>query len=389
MKIKAAVRSKYENLTEREKPIVLLLTVVACLMFIVFLFKCCQTLSFGSKKTPIVPMMIREDHHIIIPEQSALRSQMQIKTVTESTVPHIVSVPGIVEADPAYTVNILPPLAGRIMSLHVNVGDHVKQDQILAVISSPDLAQAYSDNDKAVAVLTLATEALKRAKEVNRAGGNAVKFVQQAQNDYIQALAEAKRSETKLKILGHDTFSLLTIKAPMQGRITALNYGNGSYINDLTAVLLTISNIETIWVTAQVPEHFVGMIAKDQDVTIHLSAYPKEVLQGKISFVNSFLEPDTRRNKTRIVFPNPNGKLQPNMYATVDIATTQPNQILIPVSSILMNNDSTSVYVEISPWTFQQREIELGLEDRESERVLSGLKPGERIVASGGIFIND
>ena len=77
------------------------------------------------------------------------------------------------------------------------------------------------------------------------------------------------------------------------------------------------------------------------------------------------------------------------MYATVKISLIEPDQVIIPISSILMNNDTTSVFVETTPWTFVRRDIELGLEDDKSVRVVSGLTAGERVVTSGGVLMND
>ena len=75
--------------------------------------------------------------------------------------------------------------------------------------------------------------------------------------------------------------------------------------------------------------------------------------------------------------------------ANVQISIKEAPQILIPLSSVLMNNESSVVYVESSPWVCERREIELGDEDGQFVRVLSGLKPGERIVTCGGMFLND
>jgi cobalt-zinc-cadmium efflux system membrane fusion protein len=120
-----------------------------------------------------------------------------------------------------------------------------------------------------------------------------------------------------------------------------------------------------------------------------MPAYPKVIWHGTVSFVSSFLEPDTRRNKTRILLPNPNGKLQPNMFATIKVTVNQPSRPVIPLSAVLMNNETTSVYVEVAPWVYKRREVTLGTEDGEHVRVLSGLNPGERVVVCGGVFIND
>ena len=389
MKIQEKIRAKYTNFPHRKKPAAILLIILFCFLIMVLLLKGCHALANSKHKAPTEPMMLRLGTEIKIPPKSPLRSQITIETVHTSNLPHVLSFPGVIEADSRCTVDIRPPLTGRLVSIKVRLGDHVKRNQILAVISSPDLALANSDNDKAQSVLTYTRDALKRAQEVNRAGGNSIKDVQLAQSDYIQSAAEAHRTEAKLKTLGNNRFSLLTMKAPIQGIITALNYGIGSFINDPTVTLMTISNLTKVWVTANIPESLVGVVAQDQPVKIYLPAYPQEVLRGKVTFVNSFLEPDTRRNKTRIAFSNPNGKLQPNMFATVKVSIPQFALILIPVSAILMNDDTTSVYVETAPWIFKRRVVQLGLEDSNQVRVVSGLKTGERIVVDGGVFIND
>ena len=391
MKIHAVIpflRVKYAKLPSDQKPIVLLIASILGILLMILLLKGCIAIA-TKKAVPPEPSIIRQDQTIIIPKSSPLRAKMTVKTITASNSPHIVSVPGIVEADPSRTVNILPPFTGRLVALKVKLGDTVKRGQILAVIRSPDMAQAQSDFDKAVASLSLTSEALKRARSVNQAGANSIKDIQLAQSNYMQALAERNRSAATLKAIGKNTFSLLNIKSPITGMVTALNYGRGSYINDSSVPLLTVSNTKLIWVTANIPENLVGRVTKDLPVDVFLPAYPQQTLHSKVSFVNAFLEPDTRRNKTRIAFNNPNGKLQPNMYATVKISLIEPDQVIIPISSILMNNDTTSVFVETTPWTFVRRDIELGLEDDKSVRVVSGLTAGERVVTSGGVLMND
>ena len=392
MKIHALIskiHTKYERLPQHQKPITLLIAALLGIAAIILLVNGFLWMAASKKIPPAEPLMIRKDDRIFVPAASPLRSKIFIKTVTTSRTPHIVSFPGIIEANPSLTVNIFPPLAGRLVALKAKLGEVVKPNQVLAVIRSPGLAQAYSDRDKAISILKLTQEALKRAKGVNQAGANSIKDIDLAENNYSQAVSELNRAEAAIKTLGKNSFSLLNIKTPIKGRVTAINYGIGSYINDPTASLMTISNIDSVWVTANISENFAGAVATGQAVEIFLPAYPKQILHGKITFVNSFLEADTRRNKTRIAFSNPEGKLQPNMFATVKIALPQPLHVFIPISAILMNNDSTSVYVEIKPWTFVRRQVELGTEDQDNVRVLSGLKAGERIAIAGGVLVND
>jgi cobalt-zinc-cadmium efflux system membrane fusion protein len=91
----------------------------------------------------------------------------------------------------------------------------------------------------------------------------------------------------------------------------------------------------------------------------------------------------------RIVIANADGRLKPNMFATATFAAAQPAQLFVPESALLMNNDSTTVLVEVSPWTFQRRTVLLGDDEGTGTRVLSGLRQGDRVVVKGGVLLND
>ena len=343
---------------------------------------------------PSGPMFIRSADRINIPANSPLRTRLAVYAVGEATSPHSMVLPAVVEADPARTVNILPPLTGRLTELRVKLGDVVKLGQIVAVLSSPDLAQAFADLDKARDALELARRILERARAVNAAGANAAKDTEQAESNYVQAQAEARRAETRLTTLGGngdstDKTRSLHITAPVSGTVTALNNGRGAYLNDPTAALLTIANLDQVWVTANVPENLIGSVAKGQAVEVSLPAYPGLKLAGSVSVVSAVMEADTRRNKTRIAFANLDGKLKPNMFASVSLAMPRTRQLAVPASALLMNNDSTTVFVEVEPWSFVRRVVEMGSEDGDSVRILSGLKTGERVVIRGGVLLND
>jgi cobalt-zinc-cadmium efflux system membrane fusion protein len=316
-----------------------------------------------------------------------------VSPAQSSTAPHDISLPATVEADPARTVNVLPPLAGRLGTLAVSLGDTVKAGQLLATVRSPDLDQAYADVDKAHDALELARKALQRARGVQDAGANAVKDLEQADSNYEQALAEAQRADARLLTLNGNVRSrkarVLSITAPVSGTVTALNYGAGSYINDPTVALMTITNLDKVWVTANVPENLIGSVAKGAPVEVELAAYAHQTMHGTVSFVGATLEPDTHRSKTRIAFDNRAGKLKPNMYATVHLAVPQSPQVVVPTSALLMNNDATTVFVQTAPWTFVRRAVEVGQEDGERVRILSGLAAGEQVVVRGGVLLND
>jgi membrane fusion protein, heavy metal efflux system len=382
MKGKPMCFQSTKNMTCRFAMAVLILLLAAC--------------SRAPKEASPQPAVI-DDHGLLrIPDHSPLRSRLQVQTVELRALPHTFAAPAMVEADPARTANILPPLSGKVVSLKVGLGDVVRRGQLLAVIGSGDFAQAVADAAKARDALDLAKKSLERAQGVQQAGGAAVKDLQAAQSSYNQALDEYQRAQTRLTAVGgagdsgkHAAGSGISVLAPMDGSITALSIAPGAYVNDVTASMMTIVNLDSVWVTANVAEDDLALVARDEPVDVTLSAYPGSVLHGRVSSVSSVLQPDTRRGMVRIAVSNADGHLKPNMFATATFAAAQPAQVFVPESALLMNNDSTTVLVEVSPWTFQRRTVQLGDDEGTGTRVLAGLHQGDRVVVKGGVLLND
>jgi membrane fusion protein, heavy metal efflux system len=339
-------------------------------------------------------LMVRQGDKILVPEGSALRNRLSVMPAAAQTVSAKLVLPGVVESDPARTAAVLTPLGGRVIALKVSLGDRVAQGQVLAVVDSPDLGQAYDDYDKAADTVKLTEKNLGRQEAQNKLGTASDRDLDQARSDHAQAVAEYTRTQARLKILGvplggASSSRLLTVTAPVGGSITALAVASGNMINDPTQPLMTIADLSTVWVTALVPEKDVASVSKNQDAEVSLVAYPDRVLHGKVSFVSAVIEPDSRRNKLRIAFANPDYALKPNMFAAVTLSGPAHSQVVLPSSALLMNNDRTSVFVATAPWTFERRTVDPQLEEGSSVAIRSGVEAGEQVVVKGGILLND
>jgi cobalt-zinc-cadmium efflux system membrane fusion protein len=339
--------------------------------------------------------MFTDDHGTLIaPAGSPLRSHLAVEPAASAGGAGTLDLPAAVEADPARVANILSPLTGRIVALKVGVGAHVKKGETLAVIASGDYAQALADDEKARDAEGLAKKALDRARGVREAGGSANKDLEAAESAYAQAQAERSRAEARLQSLGgsgggSNRSRDLILTAPQSGVVTTLAVGAGAQVDDPTAVLMTVTNLDKVFVTANVAETDLGQARVGSDATIVLTADPARPIHAKVSEVNATLEPDTRRQKVRIALPNADGRLLPGMYATVRLAAPAEGGVIVPQSALLMNNDAISVLVEVRPWAFQRRPVRIGDETETSAHVISGLQPGERVVVRGGVLLND
>jgi membrane fusion protein, heavy metal efflux system len=336
----------------------------------------------------------RVGNRIVVPDGSPLRTRLALKEPLMKQVSHTLVLPAVVEADPARTVKVLPPVAGRVIELKVQLGGRVVKGQELAVIDSSDLAQAYADDEKARSALKLTKQTLDRALMLEKTAASSTKDREQAQNDYAQAQSELARAESRLRAIGvsyeqKDEMRLLSLKAPGSGSVIDLQIAPGAFLNDANAAIMTIANLDTIWVTANVPEKDTSFVATDQPVSVTFPAYPEMVFNGKVLFVSDVLEPDTRRTKVRIAFDNPNRNLKPGMFANARFSAPAVLRLVVPTSALLMSNDRTSIFVEVQPWTFERREVETDYQEGSTAVIKNNLKPGERVVVKGGIVFND
>ena len=367
--------------------------VLGVLLVVVLLTHGFGLLSRGGSP-PEAPAVVRHGNQIFVPESSALRQRLTVMPAPTRLQSGRITAPGMVEANPVRTVAVLSPGTGRVQSLKVALGDRVQRGAVLAVIDSPDLAQAYDDNDKAASSARLAATNLKRAEEQFKIGATAQRDLDQARSDNAQAVAEYGRTRARLRAIGapedaRGAGRLLTVRAPMNGSVTALATAPGAQINDITQSIMTIADLSVVWVTALVAEKDVAVLAPGQDAEVSVAAYPGRPLHGKVLFVPDVIEPDSRRNKTRIAFENPDYALKPNMFTTVTLYGLAHTRVVLPSSALLMNNDRTSVFIATAPWTFERRTVEPLLEESSQVTIASGVQPGEQVVVRGGILLND
>jgi membrane fusion protein, heavy metal efflux system len=336
----------------------------------------------------------RVGDRFVVPAASSLRSRLILEEPTMKEVSHTLVLPAVVEADPARTVKVMPPVTGRVIDLMAQLGGRVVMGEELAVIDSSDLAQAISDQEKARSALKLTRQTLDRLMSLEKMSAIAVKEREQAQSDFAQAQSELERADARLRAIGAPVDQkantrLLYVKVPVSGSVIDLQVAPGAFLNDSTAAMMTIANLDTVWITANVPEKDTSFVSKDQPVSVTFPAYPGKVYDGKVLFVSDVLEPDTRRTKVRIAFDNPDRSLKPGMFANVSFSAPMISRLVVPTSALLMSNDRTSVFAEVEPWTFVRRDVETEYEEGNTAVIRTGLKSGERVIVKGGVVFND
>jgi membrane fusion protein, heavy metal efflux system len=170
------------------------------------------------------PLLVHQGNRIFVPESSPLRQRLTVMAAAAQPESPLIHAPGIVESDPARTVAVLPPGTGRVHELKVALGDRVQRGQLLALIDSPDLAQAYDDNDKAASAATLSARILQYQEAQLKIGAASQRDLEQARSDNEQAQAEWLRSRAHLRAMGaaedaRGEARLLALRTPVPGSV--------------------------------------------------------------------------------------------------------------------------------------------------------------------------
>lgn len=195
--------------------------------------------------------------------------------------------------------------------------------------------------------------------------------------------AQIKQVEQTGKV--HDT---TTISAPIGGMIQSLDIRQGMTLSPGMTVA-RINGLATVWLEASVPETQTVRIQAGMTASATLTAYPGQTLSGKVIAILPAADAASRTVRVRLVFPNPNGKLRPGMFAQVRfVDSSMAETLLIPSEALIHTGKRTVVIVADTQGRFQPASVTTGAEADGKTAILSGLQAGERVVASGQFLID-
>jgi membrane fusion protein, heavy metal efflux system len=342
---------------------------------------------------------------VVLPVDSPMLSQIKREAVTEADLPtDEVTSPGKIEANPNRVTKVLLPVTGRVTAVLVKTGDAVKNDQPLLTLESPDADAAMSADLSAQAAATQAQAGLVKAQaDFDRASDlfahdavakkevlTAESALAQAKAALEQAQAARQQTQRKLTVLGLHAGNFdqhVTVRSPLSGKVLELSIVAGEYRNDTSASVMTIADLSTVWISSQVPESYIRFIQTGEQVEIALVAYPGETFHGKVSRIADTVDPQTRAVKVQAELDNRDGRLRPEMFGSIHHIEAIARTTVVPAAAVMQSDAHAAVFVETAPGHFEQRSVTLGTRAGDLVRVVSGVKPGERIVTDGVMLL--
>jgi len=301
------------------------------------------------------------------------------------------NVTGVVSPDVSRQVPVPSLATGRVVEIQVRLGDEVKKGQLLFKVRSTDVAGAYSDYRKGVQNEQLAKIQLNRAKTLYEHGAIPKSTLETAQTTEDNALVDLETTTERLRLLGSDPnhpSGIVEVFAPVSGVITDQQITNQSGVQALTPPNpFTISDISHVWIVCDVYENNLGQVHTGEYADIHLAAYPNRVLKGRTSNILPIIDPNIRTAKVRLEVENP-GILRLGMFVTATFhGLTAEKHATLPAAAILHLHDREWVYMPAENGRFRRVEVSAGnMLPGNSQEVISGIKPGDQVVASALVF---
>jgi len=309
-------------------------------------------------------------------------------------------IPGTIQVDEQRMARIGASVTGRIKDIDATLGQNVKNGQVLATLNSTELAQNQLVYIKAAQQISLQTKAVERAKLLQEADviGSAELQRREAELQAAQAELNAARDQLIVLGMGESAIDKLSSTGQIRSFSNVVSRINGTVISrkvNLGQVvqpaeeLFIIADLSHVWVVAEVPEQQIDLIQVGEEVLVEIPALANKQYKAKLIYEGDVVNPQTRTVTVRSDLENANREIKPDMLVSMLIKSSPQPKLAVPLQSIVRENDTTYVYVQLTANKFRLREVELGAEYDGMVTINNGVSEGEMVVADGAFHVNN
>jgi cobalt-zinc-cadmium efflux system membrane fusion protein len=365
------------------------------------LTSCGKSGASRAESEPSLAVATRSGSRVKFPAGHPQLSHIRVAAVEAAQVPEDeVVAPGKVELDPGRVSRVTVPVPGRITRVLVGLGDAVTAGQPILTLESTEvsavmsaLRQASANLSQATATLAKSEADLTRSRDLLADRAIAQKEVLAAETVVAQSKASVEQAQAardeairKLDLLGLRPGAMdqrVTVKAPVSGKVVEITGASGDYRNDTNTPVMTIADLSTVWVAADIPEDRIRLIRPTETVEISMPAFPGERLTGRVRKIGDAVDPQTRTIKVRAELPNPSGRYKPEMFATIRHVQRYSVLPVIPRGALLQQQDTNTVFLERAEGEFEEVPVSVAWQDEKRVAIRSGIKAGDRVVVDG------
>lgn len=302
----------------------------------------------------------------------------------------------------ASEVIIIPKIAGKVARVPVDIGSRVKKGDLLVQLDTTDLeiqlsgainglTNARLTHNQAVLNHDNAKANYERMQSLYKEGAVSQQQLEQAELAYKLArdamnaptVAGAQNQIDNIR----NQIASATITSPVDGEIAARSIDPGEMANPAQPVL-TVVNIDTVYVEATVAESDISLIKPNQQVKVKIDA-AGGIFEGTVSNISPAADPRTKGYPIKVEIANPGHKLKPGMFAEIRLVTrSREAALVIPKEAIITRGSDKLLYL-LKNSIVEERVIQTGIESGDQVEVVKGLSAGEKFVVEGQHSLSD
>lgn len=302
---------------------------------------------------------------------------VRMATVISRPVELTIRTVGKTSYDESRVRDVTLKLDGYVERLYVNkTGEFIRTGQPLFAIYSPELYAAQQEYLLAIRSQRAAQQSAvpDRADYLVRAAKQRLRLWDFSDAQIAQ-IAKTGRPVERMPVL-----------SPYSGFVIEKHVVEGAAVQAGTRIY-RVAALDRIWVEAEVYEKDLGLIRPGLAARVTLPYLPGRPFAGRITYVYPYLDAATRTGKVRIELANPNLELKPEMYADVELQIQAGSRLMVPDSAVIQTGPRQLVFVDLGEGRLKPQQVQLGRKSNGSFEVLSGLKEGDRVVASANFLI--
>jgi len=323
----------------------------------------------------------------------SMAEHVRVEAVAPSNLPVTMKAFGKIQLNEDHVAYVLAPLPGQVVRLSAKVGDRVQKGDVLFMINSRDVTAAVGEAIDSRKDLELSERTHAMTKTLFESQACSAIALKQAENDLAKARGRQARAASVLKTLGvemqgEELTSFVPVRSPISGTVIERKVTEGQYETADSNALLTIADLASVCVVADLFERDLSRVRPGQKVEVTTLAYPDQHFAGEVWRISDVVDPNTRTLKVRILVPNPESRLKPEMFASVLIIVKEPEPVLtIDVRSAFIEGGEHFVFVEQGPAAYEIRRVDAVPGPEGRLLVRGGLKAGDRVVKEDVVLL--
>ncbi len=298
---------------------------------------------------------------------------------------------GNIMADNNKLIEVYPVVGGNVEKVYAELGDYVNKGQLLALIRSTEVAEFEKELLDAQNDLSTASNNYKVAQELFEGKLNSERDVLSAKSAMDKAQSTLNRIKQTFSIYSLKPGAIYEVRAPISGFIIQKNINQDMQLrSDRTDNIFDIAEIDDVWAIANINESDIGLIRIGMDAFVKVLSYPDKVYHGKVDKIFNIIDPDTKAMKVRIILPNHDYLLKPEMRASIRITYTENDSMLtVPSEAVIFDKSKNFVMIYRDRNNIETRQVGIFREITGNSYVSSGLMEGEKVITRNQLLIYD